>query len=298
MRLSWAPWLTGALATAYAILQSTWLLAGTPTWALSSSDLTTPRGLVIGACLAVIAVVAALKVTGGRWPLVVAAWALSLLLTCSAAMILLDFVGGILPGLGIPHDPAGFASRAACLVVAAFSAVTALSYQRELRGCARCSRIPRLAATPRWAYVAAYAAVAGFALRIFAQVALFGPVPFAEGPQTLVFEAGFGLAGVLLPLALVHRWGRIWPRWVLPLAGRRVPRWLVVGPGFAVAAALLAYFGAGLVQLTQETIAGTLQLPAFMWTAIPAYVLWGIGLAIASTAYYRATKPPCPTCHT
>ncbi|MFI6601054.1 hypothetical protein ACIBHX_32815 [Nonomuraea sp. NPDC050536] len=298
MRRSWAPPLAVVLAAAYAILQVTWLLTGTPTWVLSHSDLTTPRELVIGACLAVIAVVVALKVVGGRWPLVVAAWALSLLLTCSAAMILLDFVGGILPGLGIPHDPAGLASRVACLAVAACSAVTALSYQRELRGCARCSRIPRLAATPRWAYVAAYAAVAGFALRIFAQAALFGPVPFEAGPQTLVFEVGFGLGGVLLPLALVHGWGKVWPRWVLPLAGRRVPRWLVVGPGFAVAAALLAYFGAGLGQMIRETIAGTLEMPVFMWTAVPAYVLWGLGIAFASAAYYRVTKPMCPACNT
>jgi hypothetical protein len=51
-----------------------------------------------------------------------------------------------------------------------------------------------------------------------------------------MFEAGFVLAGTLLPLALVHSWGRVLPRWVPLLAGRRVPRWLLLGPAFGIAA--------------------------------------------------------------
>ncbi|GAA3381902.1 hypothetical protein GCM10020369_01670 [Cryptosporangium minutisporangium] len=51
------------------------------------------------------------------------------------------------------------------------------------------------------------------------------------------------LAGTLLPLALAHRWGRLWPAWFLPLRGRAVPRWLVLGTGLFVGGSLTAYFG-------------------------------------------------------
>ncbi|MFF5204423.1 hypothetical protein [Streptosporangium sp. NPDC000396] len=291
------PWIAAVWALAYAAVRGYWVLAGEPAWG-RGSDLTLPGWSAIGLCVAAAAVVVALRTTGGRAVLVLAAWVLSVALTGAAAMVLLDVVGGILPDMGIPQDGMGFLSRMGCLAVAALTGATALAYQRRLRGCARCSGIPRLARTPRWAYLGAYAAVTGFAFRVFAQFALFDSdgIPSRGGPQLLIFEAGFVLGGVLLPLALVHSWGKVWPRWVVPLAGRRVPRWLVVGPGFAVAGALCGYFGMGLAQLVLETLNGTLQQPVFMWVAVPAYVMWGVGVATASVAYYRITRPACAAC--
>lgn len=295
MAVRWAPWAAASWALVYAAIQVGWLVGEAPRWG-RGADLTLPSTAVIGMCVAVAAVVAALKATGGRTILVVAAWALSVLLGGASAMLLLDVVGGILPGMGIPRDGFGFLSRLGCLAVAVFSGATALTYQRRLCGCTRCSRIPGLDRTPRWAYLAAYAAIAGFAARVIAQITLWENSPFAENAQLLIFEAGFVLAGLLLPLALVHSWGKVWPRWVLPLAGRRVPRWLVAGPGFGVAAALCGYFGMGLAQLVVETVNGTQDEVLFMWVAIPGYTLWGIGLAFASVAYYRVTKPACTAC--
>ena len=75
---------------------------------------------------------------------------------------------------------------------------------------------------------------------------------YGHGCLTKWLRSGkrYALAGTLLPLALAHRWGRIWPAWTGPLRGRAVPRWLVLGPGLFIGASLTAYFGiAGMTAL-------------------------------------------------
>jgi hypothetical protein len=100
------------------------------------------------------------------------------------------------------------------------------------------------------------------------------------------------LAGTLLPLALVHSWGRLWPAWVVPLRGRAVPRWLVLGPGLFVGASLTAYFGvAGMIAWISGDIDGPF-LPLLL--VMGGYTLWGIGLLVASVSYVALTRPPCP----
>jgi hypothetical protein len=122
------------------------------------------------------------------------------------------------------------------------------------------------------------------------------------GGSLLLFEIGFVLAGTVLPLALVRAWGRVIPRWVPPLAGRRVPRWLLLVPAFAIAGGMTAYFGIATVKLAAETLTGTWDrgvdsLPlAFFWVAVPAYLVWGLGLGAAALGYYRVTRPPCRVC--
>ncbi|MGW5687254.1 hypothetical protein [Nonomuraea sp. NPDC003754] len=294
--MTWVPWAAAAGAVAYGAVQASWALGDAPSWVLGF-DLTFPAWVVVGLCAGVVLVVAGLRATGGRLPLVLAAWALSAALVSASAVLLLDVVGGILPGLGLPRDLPAFLSRASCATVGLLAGATALSWQRRrTAGCLRCVRLPRLEATPRWGYAAAYAAVAGCLLRIVAQLTMGVAIPYAASPSLLVFEFGFLLAGVLLPLALVHGWGKVWPHWVPFLAGRGVPRWLVVGPGFAIAGAMLAYFGTGITQMVTETIDGTLEEPAFMWVAVPAYVVWGAGLAVASVSYYLITRPACAAC--
>jgi hypothetical protein len=134
--------------------------------------------------------------------------------------------------------------------------------------------------------------VTGCLVRLAAQYAAgMADSPFTAGPSVIVFEAGFLLAGVLLPLALVHGWGRVFPRGMPLLAGRRVPRWLLLGPGFALGVGLTVYFGVGIGQLAVETVNGTWNpgdgtYPLwFFWVAMPAYLAWGLGLTAASGAY-------------
>jgi len=146
-------------------------------------------------------------------------------------------------------------------------------------------------------------AAAGCLVRLAAQVAVgFGSQLLEGGGTVLLFEVGFLLAGTVLPLALAYPWGRVFPHWVPWLAGRGVPRWLVLGPGLVLGVGMSAYFGVTMVKLTIETFTGTWNPGPgsdplwFFWLAVPAYLLWGIGLGLAALAYGRATRAPCRVC--
>jgi hypothetical protein len=78
-------------------------------------------------------------------------------------LLLLDVVGGLLPGLGVAFDAMAFLSRAGCLVEGLLvGAVTVAYRRRSLRACLFCGRTGvrvRLAKPPTWAWWAAYGAV-------------------------------------------------------------------------------------------------------------------------------------------
>ena len=54
-----------------------------------------------------------------------------------------------------------------------------------------------------------------------------------------LFLATFGLVGAVLMLGLVQRWGEVFPRWMIGLAGRRVPIALAVVPASIVSVLLI-----------------------------------------------------------
>lgn len=42
-----------------------------------------------------------------------------------------------------------------------------------------------------------------------------------------------------------------------------------------------------------EPVYGDIGLPdAFFWVAVPAYLVWGAGLAVATCGYYLCTRKP------
>jgi hypothetical protein len=294
-------------ALAYGLVRVWWAVRGAPPFGRLGTDLIIFTGWrAIGLCAAAAAVALALRMARWRWPLLVAAWGVCAALLASCALLLLDVVGGLLPGTGVPVQPVAFASRAACLVEGILVGAAAVAYQRRSRSsCLFCGRTGvrvRPAQPPWWAWLAAYAAVAGSLGRFGAQMAVgFGFMRHAPG-MFFVFEAGFVLAGTVLPLALVHSWGRVVPRWVPLLAGGRVPRWLPLGPAFGIGGALTVYFGLTMVKLAADTLSGTWDpgpspFPlAFFWVAVPAYWIWGVGLVTSALAYYQATRPRCRVC--
>ncbi|MEU7750274.1 hypothetical protein [Micromonospora sp. NPDC049171] len=107
-------------------------------------------------------------------------------------------------------------------------------------------------------------------------------------------EIGLLLAGVLLPLALVHGWGEIWPAWVPLLAGRPIPRPLLLVPGFGLGAGIVAYFGMGLTQLVSGSVSQFSD--TFLWLAMSAYCVLGLGLVVASSDYHLRTRVACGAC--
>jgi hypothetical protein len=303
----WAPQAAIAWALGYGALRVYWTLAAAPSPPPIGTDLVAFTGWwSVALCGAAAAVVLGLR--RARWwpPLAVAAWGVTAALVAAAALLLLDVVGIILPGVGVGVYPAAASSRAACLAGGVLVGATALSYQRHWRGaCLACGRTGEAgwpAGPPRWAWLAAWAAVAGCLVRMLAQFVVgFGDLLRAGGPAML-FEAGFLLAGTVLPLALVYRWGRVFPAWVPLLAGRGVPRWLVLGPALTLGVGMTAYFGVTMVELTARTVTGTWEQGAgsyplwFFWVAVPGYLVWGLGLGVAALAYRRATRPLCGTC--
>lgn len=294
-------------ALGYGALRAYWQLAGPPgKLSLVGPDLVTFSGWWgVGLCAAAAAVAAGmLRPRPPRTAilLVVAGLAASIALVASAAMIVLDLIGGIFPGIGIELFPRGAASRAACIGVGVLLALAVRSFQRtsgvDVPGLRRLRSLAiPLDHTPRWAYVAAYVSMGACLTRITAQIVVgTEESPLSTGIAAVLFELCFVLAGTLLPLALVHAWGRVWPRWVLGLAGRRVPRWLVLGPAIAVSALIVTYFGVMLVQMVVERVHGRNPFPpdaqmdlpeAFFWVAVPAYFVWGAALGIAALAFHR-----------
>ncbi|MEW1845902.1 hypothetical protein AB0392_48810 [Nonomuraea angiospora] len=65
------------------------------------------------------------------------------------------------------------------------------------------------------------------------------------------------LLGVFLALGLVHRWGMVFPRWTLFLAGRRVPAFLPLAPAWGVGLCLGVY-GVVLLVLVPLSLVGVI----------------------------------------
>ncbi|MFF4195322.1 hypothetical protein [Nonomuraea sp. NPDC001831] len=261
-------------------------------------------GLCAAAAAALVVLMAARPDGPLGWAPPALAWAVGGALIVSGALLLLDVVSAVVPGLGMPFSWAGALSKAACVGSGVLLWRSAAAYRRRATGaCAACGRRSSrvLARTPGWAFAAAYVSVAGCLARIAAQAAVgFDVVPYRAG--AVAFEIEFLLAGTLLPLALVHRFGRVWPGWVPWLAGRPVPRRLVLWPGVGVSGGLLAYFGVALGQMAAERLSGGVpfsggDLPeAFFWVAVPGYVVWGAGMAVAAWSYARRTRVACASC--
>lgn len=153
---------------------------------------------------------------------------------------------------------------------------------------------------PVWAFTGAYLAVVGFVARmsVWLNDTIAGRWPSAASKANgisstamVVFVVLMSLAGTLLPLALAHRWGRLWPAWSGPLRGRAVPRWLVLSPGLFMGASLTAYFGiAGMTAWIRGEFGGP-----FLGLVLEmgGYTLWGVGLLAAAASYFALTRPPC-----
>ncbi|AXB44844.1 hypothetical protein A4R43_22010 [Amycolatopsis albispora] len=231
-----------------------------------------------------------------------AGWAVAAALTALGFVLVLDLVALALPGLELPFALQPFLLRLGCALTGLAFARLTLTRQRRFRGacpdCGRIGGVTRLATRPRWALVAGYVAVAGCALRFGAQSLWEDELPIGLSASWWLFVVGMLAGGTLLPLALVHRWGEIWPRWVLPLAGRRVPRLVLLIPAALFALGLVSYFGAfGLVELVVRAVSGESdEHTLFLWLAVLGYLGWGAGIGVAAVAYHARTRPVCARC--
>ncbi|MFY1616057.1 hypothetical protein [Micromonospora sp. WMMD736] len=287
-------------AMAYGALRLVWTVGPAPRFPPFGSDLLGFTGWrSVALCLGAGAVAVALdRTTTWRPALAGLAWIVAGALVAAAAILLPELVSLLLLAPGPSFDPLAFASRLGCATGAALLGLATFGYQRRTRGdcpdCCRTVHAGHRRSTPAlWARWAAYVAVAGLVTRFAAQ-AVVGFDDLAQNASIIGLEVGLVLAGVLLPLALVRPWGEVWPRWVPLLAGRTIPRRLLLVPGFGLGVAIVAYFGMGMVQVASGSPSEFSD--AFLWVAMSAYCLLGLGLLVASSDYHLRTRTACRAC--
>ncbi|MFI7441817.1 hypothetical protein [Nonomuraea indica] len=112
------------------------------------------------------------------------------------------------------------------------------------------------------------------------------------------------MLAIFLMLGLMYRWGVVFPRWTVLLAGVRVPRLLPLVPAWLVGAGLGAYgsvltgyaalAGLGVLPAVRPsggfTVAGLTWMIAFGGLAFAGL---GIGLLVAARSYAARTRPFC-----
>jgi hypothetical protein len=120
-----------------------------------------------------------------------------------------------------------------------------------------------------------------------------------------LFLATFGLVGAVLMLGLVQRWGEVFPRWMIGLAGRRVPIALAVVPAPLVAVLLIVggvSIWSGFPQMVADLVAaggediGIIGGIIFHVGPTLLFPIWGMALAVATLGYYYRRRGPCNVC--
>jgi hypothetical protein len=305
------PWLP--LVATVAMVVARWAEPHLP----GAQDYISSKGIVpswetwVAAAVGIVAALALLA-TSGRRLVSSFGWLAVVLLLWAAVGIVFDAFRAFFWVTGIPAgdfalvDWPGFLTRTVAFVATISLARATLSYQRASRGsCMRCGRIDGVqAANKPWlGYLACVLSVVYPGVKYYWWLGgSFGRPPvYTEGFPVL--ETALLIGGAVLSLALVRPWGRIWPRWVLGLAGRRVPRGLPIAAGWGLSAALLLQ---GLIPVfaTINHLFGGPALPfdtnsPNSWLILVVYGSWalfGAALLGATITYQGVTKPRCPRC--
>lgn len=115
----------------------------------------------------------------------------------------------------------------------------------------------------------------------------------------------FILLGAFLMLGLVQRWGEVYPRWVIGLAGRRVPIALAVVPASIVSVLLIVGgigIWSGLDQMADNLAAIGVEGIRLIWEITVQvgptllFPVWGVSLAVATLGYYYRRRGLCSVC--
>ncbi|MFD0418602.1 hypothetical protein [Streptomyces sp. NPDC127108] len=337
---AWAPRATAAWGVAYAMVQTLW--AATGTVVPIAGDRHTPAALQL--LLAALALLAAGVAPATTRPLARRARravgiALAVLIPALGWGVigLPLYVVVLLSGSGL-ESATGLANLLLLTPGTVLLGMVAVSYGRRLRGrCPRCGDAhagdgegplshPEASTAPRRTRVTAHLLLCGLLpWSVVKTVWLFGGDAIgvsgeawqhemeadATGGARALASVGVdvtvlaALLGVFLTLGLTHRWGQVFPRWTLPLAGRRVPRLLPLVPAWLTGFALALYgtlltFGSLLmaVGLLPEpepegvftTGSGLVWMVAFGGLAFGGL---GWGLLVAARSYAGRTRPHC-----
>ncbi|MBZ2198657.1 hypothetical protein [Occultella gossypii] len=190
-----------------------------------------------------------------------------------------------------------------------FAAATVAFGRRTASACRRCGRRDGAdtgwtsrASAARWGRWAAYTgAVVPLAYSVVRWAWAFN-IPVGVSEEFLVelhasgliwggvYLATFGALGGLLTLGLVQRWGVIWPRWVLGLAGKRVP------PAFPIVFASVVAVSLASASAVVMRIIDWSNPDDWMSNPMTLWPLWSVALGAATLGYYFRTRPACSSC--
>jgi hypothetical protein len=230
-----------------------------------------------------------------------------------ALLVVSTFDAATREALGVYVEPA-FLLQVAVLVGAVLLAATAVRFARRSAGaCERCGRrhdgldpawtTPASAA--RWGRIAALVAAAIPAFYGITRLAWAVGIPLGFSREHVEGFTGidligpiglgsFAMLGAVLTLGLYQHWGEVFPRWMVGLAGRRVPVGLAVVPATLVAVAVLPA-GISVIAMGLQRGVVTAELwgavgPGFLWP------LWSVALGAATYAYWLRRRGRCRTC--
>jgi hypothetical protein len=113
-----------------------------------------------------------------------------------------------------------------------------------------------------------------------------------------LFLANFGLVGAALMLGLVQHWGEVFPRWMIGLAGRRVPIALAVVPA-SIVSVLLMVGGISILSNYNQMAGAAAASGQDMGIVVgptTLFPLWAVSLTVATLGYYYRRRGPCGIC--
>jgi hypothetical protein len=202
-------------------------------------------------------------------------------------------------------------------------AATASYARRSGDACLSCGRRDAQAGwqrpdqAARWGRIAVYVSMVAPVLYALTRYAWALGIPLGMSEEYLrrgqasgiwisgLFLATFGLVGAFLMLGLVQRWGEIFPRWMIGLAGRRVPIALAVVPASLVSVLLIVggvAIWSGLDPMIAALAAGGSEgirlIGEVIFQVGPTllFPLWGAALAVATLGYYYRRRGVCEVC--
>ncbi len=204
-----------------------------------------------------------------------------------------------------------------CLIGGFLWLAATVSYSRRSGGaCLYCGRrdgpegwsSPERAA--RWGRIAVYVAMLVPVLYAATRYAWALGIPLGMSEKSLrlgqasgtwiagLSLATFGLVGASLMLGLVQHWGEVFPRWMIGLAGRRVPIALAIVPA-SIVSVLLMVGGiatwSGWAQMAKNAVASE-QAMSIVVGPLALFPLWAVSLAVATLGYYYRRRGPCSVC--
>jgi hypothetical protein len=162
----------------------------------------------------------------------------------------------------------------------------------------------------RWGRIAAYVAMLVPLFYVVTRYAWALGIPLGMTQEHLrlgqeqgtwisgLFLATFGLVGAILILGLVQRWGEVFPRWMIGLAGHRVPMTLAIVPASLVSVLLVVGGIAvwpGYAEMSRAA-AATGQDMEVLVGPLALFPFWGLALAVATLGYYFRRRGPCNVC--